>query len=186
MADDILSFLQQRSSAPRLTTPAPSADQLQAMFQAACRVPDHARLRPWRFLCVSGDRRAALGELMAECALANNPDINDMMLEKTRNGPLRAPVVVIVVASAKPHAKVPYCEQQWSAACAAYALVLAAEAEGFGGVWRTGELAFDRNLMTRLGLSAQEEIIGFIYLGTRQNECRSIPHVDLEEKVHYW
>jgi len=36
------------------------------MFQSAVRAPDHGRLRPWRFVVIEGDKRAALGELMVE------------------------------------------------------------------------------------------------------------------------
>ena len=42
---DILQFLQQRNSAPRLIAPAPSAAQLDDIFRAALRAPDHAWLR---------------------------------------------------------------------------------------------------------------------------------------------
>ncbi len=57
-----LDTLLHRNSHPRLTEPGPDADQLQTILQAALRAPDHGRLRPWRFVVISGDRRAALGE----------------------------------------------------------------------------------------------------------------------------
>ncbi len=44
---DILRFLQQRNSAAKLTTPAPDPAQIEEIFRAAMRVPDHAWLRPW-------------------------------------------------------------------------------------------------------------------------------------------
>lgn len=34
-----------------LSNPAPSDDHLRLMIEAAVRVPDHAGLRPWRFIC---------------------------------------------------------------------------------------------------------------------------------------
>ena len=58
----ILDTLLNRNSHPRLTEPGPDADQLQTILQAAVRAPDHGRLRPWRYVVISGDRRAALGE----------------------------------------------------------------------------------------------------------------------------
>ena len=71
---DILQFLQQRNSASRLIEPAPSATQLQGIFRAALRAPDHAWLRPWRFITVAGERREAFGELLEQRLLARTPD----------------------------------------------------------------------------------------------------------------
>jgi nitroreductase len=51
---DILRFLQSRNSAPKLTAPAPSAEHMQEIFRAALRAPDHAWLRPWRFITIDG------------------------------------------------------------------------------------------------------------------------------------
>ena len=49
-----LDTLLNRNSHPRLTEPGPDADQLQTILQAALRAPDHGRLRPWRFVVISG------------------------------------------------------------------------------------------------------------------------------------
>ena len=37
---------------------------------------------------------------------------------------------------------------------------------GIGAVWRTGDFAFDRNVHQQLGLAEQDQIIGFLYVGT--------------------
>ncbi|MGB1139855.1 MAG: nitroreductase family protein, partial [Halioglobus sp.] len=74
---DILSFLQQRCSAPKLTEPAPGPEQLDEMFKVAFRAPDHAWLRPWRFLVISGDRRNDLGELLEQSLVARNPEADE-------------------------------------------------------------------------------------------------------------
>ncbi len=186
MSQEILEFLKNRTSAPRLEAPAPDGELLRDLFQAAFRVPDHARLRPWRFLCVSGDKRRDLGELMLDSLLQRDPLADAAQREKARSAPLRAPLVVVTIASPVEHTKVPACEQRWSAACATHALLLAAESQGFAGVWRTGEAAFDRQLMTALGLADTESIVGFLYLGTRIGMARSAPEVAFEDKVTLW
>ena len=70
----ILQFLQQRNSAPKLTSPGPSASQMEEVFRAAMRAPDHAWMRPWRFITIEGDRRLAFGEVLEEALLARTPD----------------------------------------------------------------------------------------------------------------
>ncbi len=183
---DILQFLQQRNSAPKLTEPAPSANQMEEIFRAALRAPDHAWLRPWRFITINGDRRAAFGELLEHCLVARNPQADDAARTKARNAPLRAPMLVVVAVNISEHPKVPAIEQRLSAACAAQAILLATEACGFAGIWRTGDNAFDRAVMDGLGLTASEEIIGFLYIGSRQGAAKPIPELDTSDFVSSW
>lgn len=184
--NEFLQFLQQRNSAPKLIDPAPSAPQLEEMFRAALRVPDHAWLRPWRFIVVAGERRQALGQLLEQCLLQRVPDADEAARTKARNAPLRAPLLIVPVVRLSEHPKVPKSEQRLSAGCTAQALLLAAEATGYAGIWRTGDAAFDRNVMAGLGLAAEEEIIGFLYLGTRDGEAKKIPHLETADFVSTW
>lgn len=66
----LLDLLQgRRSRGPRgLGAPAPSADDLQRAAELALRAPDHQGLRPFRFVHVGADERAALGDLFARAA----------------------------------------------------------------------------------------------------------------------
>ncbi|MEP5566790.1 MAG: nitroreductase [Halioglobus sp.] len=184
--NDLLHFLQQRNSAPKLTTPAPSAAELESMFSVAMRAPDHARLRPWRFISVEGGRRQALGKLLREALLARNALVDEAAQEKAEKSPLRAPLIVVVVARMSEHPKVPHIEQRLSAGCAAHGLLLAAETLGYAGVWRTGDAAFDRNVMDGLGLSENEEITGFLYLGTREGDPKPLPSLSVNDFVSQW
>ena len=183
---DILRFLQQRNSASKLTGPAPSDEQMEAIFRAALRAPDHARLRPWRFITISGERREAFGELLERCLLARAPDADEAARAKARNAALRAPTVVVVVVKLTEHPKVPAVEQRLSGACAAQAILLAAEACGLAGMWRTGAAAYDRAVMDGLRLAASEEIIGFLYLGSREGPAKPVPELKTADFVSAW
>ena len=103
---DALVALTQRVSVSRLVEPAPSAEQRELLFKAALREPDHAQLRPWRFLSIEGDARQKLGELFVK-ALQENPETAPSALDKAQAAPLRAPLLLVVIASPKEHAKVP-------------------------------------------------------------------------------
>tara|TARA_B110000503_G_scaffold63792_1_gene100637 strand:+ start:18465 stop:19022 length:558 start_codon:yes stop_codon:yes gene_type:complete len=184
--NDTLRFLQQRNSAPKLTEPAPSLAQMDEIFCTALRAPDHAWLRPWRFLTIADERRLAFGELLEASLLLRTPDADEVARAKARNSPLRAPLLVVVVAKLSPHPKVPLQEQRFSAACAAHAILLAVEACGFAGIWRTGAPAFDRVVMSGLGLAENEEIIGFLYIGSRQGPAKILPQRDTADFVSAW
>ena len=101
MIMDALTALHNRVSEPRLTGPAPSAEQQEALFQAALRAPDHARLRPWRFLVLEGQGLERLGELFAEAALARVGDPQAPEVLRAPSLPQRAPMVVIAISSPK-------------------------------------------------------------------------------------
>jgi nitroreductase len=183
---DIVQFLQQRNSSPKLTTPGPCAVELEHIFRAALRAPDHAWLRPSRFITIAQERRMAFGELLERCLLLRDPDADEAARTKARNAPLRAPLLVVVVVKVALHPKVPPIEQRFSGACAAQALLLAAEASGFAGIWRTGAAAYDRAVMTGLGLAEDEEIIAFLYIGSRNGSAKIIPPLDTTHFVSTW
>ena len=139
---ELLQGLQQRVSTPRLIEPAPDARQLEQIFQAALRAPDHARLRPWRFLTISGEARHALGEAFARAALEDQPDLAPEAIARFKGLPLRAPLLVALVCKVKEHPKVPDIEQQMSVAAAAQNILNAAYALGLGAMWRTGAVNY--------------------------------------------
>ncbi|WP_277051690.1 nitroreductase family protein [Zestomonas thermotolerans] len=183
---EALDVLLNRVSQARLQGPAPSAAQRDILFRAALRAPDHGYLRPWRFLCVEGEARQRLGELYAAALLRKNPEAAPEALAKARAMPLRAPLLVVVIAKVQKHPKVPEEEQLLSAGCAAHGILLAAHAQGFGAIWRTGEMAHDRCVAEGLGLAANERIVGFLYLGSVEGERRNAPQLDPVDFVSNW
>ncbi len=183
---DASTLLQQRNSAPKLCEPGPDDAALDTMLRAALRAPDHANLRPWRFLLIQGDARIKLGDLFAQALLKRNPDATEAELAKAKSKSLRAPLIIAVVVRSSDHPKVPFIEQQLSAGCAAHALLLAADALGFAGIWRTGANAFDRFVMNGLGLQDNESLVGFLYFGTRDGRSKPIPEHNPRDFASQW
>ena len=177
-AEQLIDFLKQRNSAPKLTDPGPDDAELDEMLRCALRSPDHAWLRPWRFVSIRGDRRRDFGELLLASLLRSQPDADAAARDKALAAPLRAPLVVVVLAAVEAHPKVPAEEQRLSAGCAAFALELAAEALGYGAIWRTGAFARDAELVKDLGGGPNEEIVAFIYLGTRDGSAKALPALE--------
>jgi len=183
---DALEALLNRVSVPRLREPAPDAAQRELLFRAALRAPDHGQLRPWRFLTIEGAGRERLGELFAQALAAGAADVGEEALAKARAMPLRAPLLVVVIARVQDHFKVPPQEQVIAAGCAAHAILLAAHAQGVGAVWRTGELAYNARVAAGLGLAAGEQIVAFLYLGTPERELRTPAPLQLVDFVSAW
>ena len=183
---DALEVLHTRVSAPRLGGELPEQETLNNIFRAALRAPDHALLRPWRFITIKEAGLPALGDLFAEATREINPESTDVEIEKARAKPLRAPLIVVAVATVTEHAKVPEVEQVISAGTAAHSMLLAAYAQGIVAMWRTGSMAYHPSVHAGLGLVEGEHIVGFLYMGERQGKSRNLPRLDVEDFVSDW
>lgn len=168
---DAIELLTTRSSTPRLQAPAPTGEDWVTIQKATIRVPDHAGLQPWQFIVFDNEKSlTALGELYAKAAVLADADVEDAVVEKAKTLPMRAPMMVAVVTKYKEHPKVPRVEQIAAASCAAMAMQQCAFALGYGGVWRTGSYAHNPHMKNLLGLEEQDEIVGYLYLGTAQTD----------------
>jgi nitroreductase len=183
---EALEALTTRASPLALGEPGPDGAAIEVMLGAAARAPDHGRLRPWRFIVITGHARHALGDVFAAGLHRREPDASPAILDKERAKPLRAPLVVIVVARVRDHRNVPAIEQVVSAGAAAQNILVAAHALGYGGFWRTGAAAYDSGIKEALGLRAQDAIVGFLYLGTVAVPAPSLPRSAPAEFVVYW
>ncbi len=140
--------------------PGPSGVEIDALLRLAARVPDHGKLGPWRFVVIEGEGRARAGEALAGVAA------DARSAEIARQTFLRAPLCVMVVSTAAPHAKIPEWEQQLSAGAVCFALLIAAHAMGYGGCWITGWPVYDPRARAALEVAEGERVAGFIHLGT--------------------
>lgn len=163
---EALEALHWRVSAPRVTEPAPDAGQREAIYRAALRAADHGLLRPWRFLVVEGEGLDRLGELSVRAAEADNPALSEPERQALRAKPRRAPLILVAIAACREHPKVPEVEQLLSTGAAVQNMLNAAFAQGLGAFWRTGWMAYHPVVARGLGLTEDERIVGFLYLGT--------------------
>lgn len=181
---DALELIFSRTSEPRLKTPAPGQAILQDVFACAARAPDHALLRPWRYLVVEGDGLVKLGDVFATAADETDPKAPGA--EKLQAMPLRAPMVIVGITCHQEHPKVPLLEQQLSTGCGMALMLLALEAQGFAGMWRTGAVAYHPAVHRGLGLTANETITGFLYVGTPVSRKPDIPRPQMDDFVSRW
>lgn len=182
---DIVEFIQGRHSQAKLIEPAPAAAELEDLLKCAMRAPDHGMLRPWRYLVLTGEARHQLGQAWAEAMAEAETDATPAALEKARNCTARAPMIIVAVTSVKDHPKVPAIEQHISTGAGVAYLLLALQAQGYGGYWRTGAMAYDPKVKASLGLAEHEAITGFLYVGTPSSPGSAKPMPDLSEHVSY-
>ncbi len=178
---DALTALQTRTAAPRLTEPAPDAGQLEQILKAGLRAPDHGMLRPWKFLVVEGEGRQQLGQLLVDVTQPESEERRQKLLST----PLRAPLIIVAVATIK-EGKIRPSEQVCSTAAAIQNMSVACHALGFASIWLTGQVAYDNRVKLALGLRETDEIVGFLHIGTATFSERPVPEHKLSDFVQRW
>ncbi|MBD8161386.1 NAD(P)H nitroreductase [Erwinia persicina] len=163
---DALELLVNRRSASRLAAPAPAGEVLENILRAGLRAPDHGTLQPWRFIVIEEEGRDRFSALLEK--VSRDGQLDDKAIEKARQAPFRAPMIITVVAHCEEHHKVPRWEQVVSAGCAVMAMQMAAAAQGFNGIWRTGAWTENDAVRQAFHCRPQDAIVGFLYLGTPQ------------------
>tara|TARA_B100001287_G_C22479069_1_gene433428 strand:+ start:185 stop:742 length:558 start_codon:yes stop_codon:yes gene_type:complete len=175
-----------RNSVTKLEGPHPSPEEMDLVYKSALRAPDHKWLRPSEFIEVTGDGLKKLSKIFTTYANDNIKDMTDTKLEKYKNAPFRAPMIIILVSSIKIHPKVPEIEQMLSTAAAAQNILLTLSALGYGAIWRTGAFALNDKISNYLGLDVSKKILGYIYTGKSKIKPKEIPDIDIDKFVKKW
>jgi nitroreductase len=182
MTMDTIEALRTRRSYGRLTEPAPKDDDLRTMLEVAAAAPDHGELRPFRFTILRGAGMEAFGVVLEDAYLrrcresGTEPVPARAQKERTKLG--RAPLVIVVSAVRQAPSKIPWTDQRDAAVAATEHLLLAAHALGYGAMWRTGDPCEDVEVKNALGLTGDDAVVGFVYLGT-PHEAKLARVVDL-------
>lgn len=177
--------IHQRQSVGHLVEPHPNAEQLELAFQAALTAPDHHRLKPTQFIVVKGEQREAFGVLLSE-AVADLGETDSIQIERARQHPMRAPMLIIAVTRFHDHAKVPYFEQTLSSGAAIQNLLLSLQAQGFNTMWRSGAVVESDLFKRKLGLQTHDLISGIIYVGTAFKVIAPRTEIETDAFVSFW
>ena len=181
---DALENILNRVSARKLAEPFPSTDEMKKVYKAALRAPDHAWLRTSSFIEVKGEGLDKLSNIFLDFG-KTIPNLSDDILKKYTDAPYRAPMIIILVNTHKEHPKVPSIEQKLSTAAAAQNIMLALNAMNYSCIWRTGKMAFNEVVQDALGLSNEQEVLGYLYIGTEVGDKKKIPNLDIDNFVSY-
>lgn len=144
-----------RQSWSKVTDEAPTHEELLPFVAAAGRVADHSSLRPWRLIELRGDDRLRLATAIAKADGSSEPS----------SKPMRAPLLIAVVASFRKSTKVPRWEQEAVASGVAHTLSLLLDEAGWGVFWRTGGYTRTKAVAKAHGLKKREELLGWLYVG---------------------
>lgn len=180
---DSIELLINRQSNPFLTAPAPTGEVLENILKAGMRAPDHGGLLPWQFTIVQDRGLEKLSEIFSTTIAKLTDDA--AKIEKTKNMPFRAPMIIIISTRYQAHNKVPKQEQLVAAGCAVHAMQMAAFAQGYGAMWRTGDFSYNDDVKAALNIELEQDIVGFLYIGSLKKELPAKPLKDYRAYTTY-
>jgi nitroreductase len=157
-----LEAVRARRSWSKVTDAAPTHAELLTLVSAAGRVADHSSMRPWRLIELRGADRDRLGTAIAKAEGEKKPSTK----------PLRAPLLIAVVASFRKSEKVPNWEQEAVASGVAHTLSLLLDEAGWGVIWRTGHYTRSKPVAKLHGLGKDEVLLGWLYIGGKPPRAR--------------
>ncbi|WP_306249854.1 nitroreductase [Parvularcula sp. IMCC14364] len=187
-SDETLRLLALRRSTTVKTMngPGPDAEQLAQIMEIGARVPDHRRVCPYRFIVFDGEARAEIGPVFREGFLQDNPDASEEAANQEAHRFMRAPTIVAVVFSPQTEHRTPLWEQSLTAGAVCQNMLIAASAMGFAVQWLTEWYAYNRHVLAAMGLETHEQIAGFLYFGTAEEDPKERPRVDAASLITHW
>ncbi len=180
---DVFEAIHNRHSQGKVKPDALPRALIEKLLSAAVQAPNHYRVRPWRFVVLTGDARNKLGDVFAASQLDRKPDLPPEASDKTRALPLRAPVVIAVGVEKPSEEKVSEIENIAAVAAACQNILLAAQAEGLAVMWRTGEWARDPKVKEYLGFAADQHLLAYLYIGYPEFTAEAQPRPSFEDRT---
>lgn len=164
----------QHISPKRLGDPGPDPGQIEKILSAAGAAPDHGLLTPWRLIIIAPERRHLLGAAFAEALTERDAEATEVQKEEARAKASRGPFLLLAVARLDPALGPTHPQERLiSAGCAIENMLLVAHALGFGAGLSSGRALYSQRMKLLFGLSAQEQPLCFITVGTVQRHKAS-------------
>jgi len=152
-----------------LGEPGPDREQIEKILSAAGAAPDHRRLTPWRLIVILPERRHLLAETFAAALVARDGEATEVQKQEARGKAFRGPFLALVVARLDPElGPIHPQERIISAGCAIQNMLLVAHALGFGAGLSSGRALYSDQMRSLFGLSAHEQPLCFLTVGTVQ------------------
>jgi nitroreductase len=167
---DVLTAIHTRQSIGSVKPDPVPREVIEQLLAAGAQAPNHYKVRPWRFIVLTGAARERLGAAFGRCLLAARPDAPPAAVAAEAAKALRAPLILAVAVDHPTAPKVDEIENIAAAAAAAQNILLAAHALGLAVKWRTGAPARNPEVKALLGLAPDQHLIAFLYIGYPEGE----------------
>ena len=142
-------------------------ETVKELLELAHWAPTHGRTEPWQFHVYTGEALLQFGLDHGNLYWNNTPEETRMQgtKEKLENNIKNVSHLVVSVMKRGANDKIPQLEEIAAAAAAVQNILLGATAMGIASFWNTGGMTLKPAMKQYLGLSADDIVLGLIYLG---------------------
>lgn len=136
------------------------------ILENANRAPNHKLTEPWRFNVFSGEGLKYFAEMQAAIykRYAGNFS-NEGRYQKLLEYPLLASHIISIGMKRNEKNILPEIEEIEAVACAVQNMFLTVTAYGLGSYWTTAGITYFKEAKEYFGLSENDRLLGFFYLG---------------------
>jgi nitroreductase len=180
---DVFKTIYERQSIGHLKPDRVPRELIEKILAAGVQAPNHYKVRPWQFSVLTGSARERLGEIMAQSLHKRNPEASAEALSKERHKPLRAPVLIAAGVHHPGLEKVLDIENVVAVSAAIQNMLLAVHALGLAGMIRTGDPATDPHVKDFLGLTHDQHLLGWLYIGYPVDEHKPTERPSFEDRT---
>ena len=146
-------------------------EKIDQMIEAANWAPTHKFTEPWKFIVFEGNGLNKFAEFQAErYKLTSTVEkFNPYKYEKLKSKPLLCSHVIAVCMIRDSSRLIPEVEEVCAVACAVQNMLLMATSLEIGCYWGTGGVTYDLNAKDFFGLSEDDKLMGFLYIGASKS-----------------
>jgi len=148
--------------------------------------PNHGMCEPWHFTVFNGDGLQRLATFQSNLyKAAAGEAYNESKCLKLQQQPLKASHVIAIGMKRSAKKGIPEIEDIEAVSCAVQNIYLSVTAYGLGGYWTTGGITYFENAKAYFGLTADDRLLGFFYIGHVGIPSPAAKRQPLEEKVKW-
>jgi nitroreductase len=157
---------------------------IEQMLENASWAPTHKQTEPWQFTVFTGDGlKQFAGYQAAMYKEKEAASFKEDKYQKMLSNPLLASHIIAI--GMKRSDKVPEVEEIAAVSCAVQNMYLTAEAYGVGCYWTTGGVTYYEDAKAFFGLTDNDKLLGFLYVGEIAVSSTAGKRTPINEKVKW-
>ncbi len=136
---------------------------VEKILLSAAHAPNHKKTEPWRLTVFSKNGRQIFADFQTSLYKKYNENAGEVKLKKLQEYPLMASHIITI--GMKSSGRVPQVEELLAMGCAIENMFLTATSLGVGCYLSTGGVTYIDEAKNFFGLSENDLLIGFFYIG---------------------
>jgi nitroreductase len=148
--------------------------------------PNHGQTEPWQFTVFTGEGLKKFATFQSELYKQTaGAEFVEGKYKKLQQQPLTASHIIAIGMKRTTTKRIPEIEDIEAVACAVQNIYLSVTSYGLGGYWSTGGIAYLEEAKYFFGLTEQDKLLGFFYIGYIATPSAPAKRQPFEEKVKW-